>query len=93
MIDRTGKHRTAELNEREMALIAGGVYSPGLYREEAKAFLRECLGEANYERIMSHRNGHAYPYVVARIFLKASDWKKYVWIEHHGSVEGYPMKY
>ena len=68
----------------------GGHYTPGDYREEAKAFLKTCMDEKTYDSIMSHGEGRSHPYVAARIYLGKNDWNKYVWIEHHGSLEGFP---
>ena len=68
----------------------GGNYTPGDYREEAKAFLKACMDEKTYNFIMSHGDGRNHPYVAAKIYLESGDWEKYIWIEHHGSLDGFP---
>ena len=64
-------------------------YSPGKYREEAGAFLRQCLDAELYKSIMSSADGRSRPYVAARVFLSDAQWAKYVWIEQHGSLDGF----
>jgi len=39
---------------------------------------------------MSSAAGRAHHYVAARAFLSQSDWDKFVWIEEHGSLDGFP---
>lgn len=67
-------------------------YVPGEFREEAQAFLRERLGGRLYEQVMESEESRTHPYVPAKVFLSAPDWKKYVWIEQHGSLQGFPQQ-
>ena len=39
---------------------------------------------------MSSEAGRRHRYVAARAFLNQADWEKFVWIEQHGSLAGYP---
>lgn len=78
------------LRDADLGAVSGGNYSPGAYREEAKAFLRQRMQADTFDYIMSHGSGSRYPYVAARIYLGPEDWDKYVWIEQHGSLDGYP---
>lgn len=81
------------LSEDVMKRLSGGyaVLKPGgAYRREAVAFMRERLGEERFGSIMASRESFAeYPYVAAKLFLSIEDWNKYVWIEWHGSLDGY----
>ncbi len=68
-----------------------GVYKPGFrYKEASLRFFRECVGDELYTRAMSSEVGHAHHYAVARAFLQQADWEKFVWIEEHGSLDGFP---
>ena len=67
-----------------------GVYSPGPYKEEAKAFFKECVGDDAYEREMSCDAGRLHHYVPARIFLTQPDWEKFCWIEQYGTLDSFP---
>lgn len=68
-----------------------GIYRPGFqYQEASLRFFRRCVGDAVYERAMSSDVGKRHHYVVARAFLSQSDWEKFVWIEQHGSLDGFP---
>lgn len=73
----------------EAGLPAGESYMPGEYRKEALDFLREHIGQRQYERIMGRADSRQHPYVAARLFLSPLDWARYVWIEHHGTMEGF----
>ena len=64
-------------------------YAPGPYRGEANAFLRECMGSEKYDAVMTVGAGRSHPYVAARVFLSDYDWERFVWIEQHGSLEGF----
>lgn len=74
----------------ELSPVTGGAYLPGAYKDEARDFLRQCMDQDTFERIMSHKDGRKHPYVAAKIYLSETDWEKYIWIERHGSLEGYP---
>lgn len=67
-----------------------GVYRPGAFREEAKAFFRQCVGDETYRSAMASDAGRAHHYVPARAFLNQTDWEKFCWIELYGSLSGYP---
>ena len=64
-------------------------YKPGKYTKKAVAFLRECVGEERFRLIMNNADSRKHPYVAARLFLSAKDWRKYVWIEQNGTAEGF----
>ncbi len=68
----------------------GGNYTPGVYREQALTFLKERIDTETYNCLMRHGECLRHPYVAAKIYLNAGDWDKYIWIEQHGSLEGYP---
>ena len=72
----------------ELEEVQGGRFS-GTYRTEALQFLKEHMDGQTFEKIMSHKEEKKRPYVAAKIFLNQSDWEKYVWIEQHGSLEGF----
>ncbi len=42
-----------------------------------------------FDAVMRSDEGRKLPHVAARIYLSPSDWKRYVWIEQHGSLEGF----
>ena len=67
-----------------------GIYRPGPYKEAAKAFFKECVGDDTYERAMSRDAGRLHHYVPARIFLSQPDWEKFCWIEQHGTLDSFP---
>ena len=67
----------------------GDGYTPGRYLEESVLFLREHISKKDFETIMHSADRRAHPYVAARVFLSEADWKKYVWIEHNGSLDGF----
>ena len=85
-----------KLKPEQLEIVRGGWspgrYVPGLgfYPEEAKAFLKQCVGEEVYSRAMSSEAGRRHHYVAARAFLSQADWEKFTWIEQFGSLEGYP---
>ena len=64
-------------------------YKPGIYKKEAMEFLKETLAGDIYNFIISHESANRHPYVAARIYLEAADWSRFVWIEQHGSLQGY----
>ena len=63
--------------------------SYGAYNEEALRFLREHMDKVQYDIIMSTKRGRELPYVAARVFLSDVDWRRYVWIVDHGSLDGF----
>ena len=69
--------------------VTGGAYFPGSYIEEAKGFLRECLGEEKFSQVFPQGAAKMPLYVTARIFLTMDEWEKYKWIERYGSLEGF----
>lgn len=85
-----------ELPPEQLEPVGGaaalGVYQPGFrYREAALAFFRQCVGEKTYTHAMRSEAGRHH-YVAARIYLNQSDWEKFVWIEEHGSLDGFPAR-
>ena len=86
----------SELSPEQMATASGGapalgIYKPGFrYKREALRYFRSCIGDDAYDRAMGSEAGRAHHYVVARMLLNQSDWEKFVWIEEHGSLDGFP---
>ena len=78
-----------ELSLQQLSAVSGGSYSGGRYTQEASAFLRERVGEDTYAMMMSDPHSRSHPYVPARIFLDQADWDRFVWIEQHGSLDGF----
>ena len=73
----------------QTARAAGGAYRPGKFRKEALDFFRQRVGEKQFEQIMDRDDSSRHPYVAARVFLSPADWVRYVWIEQHGTLEGF----
>ena len=67
-------------------------YIPGTYKEMAIAFLRERIDGETYERLVAHSGWNRFPYVAAKLFLDEDDWRRYVWIEQHGTLRGFSEK-
>ena len=67
-----------------------GVYKPGPYKKESKAFFKACIGDETYERAMSCDAGRLHHYVPARVFLTQPDWEKFCWIEQYGTLDSFP---
>ena len=67
-------------------------YIPGTYKETAIAFLRERIDGETYERLVAHSGWNRFPYVAAKLFLDEDDWRRYVWIEQHGTLRGFSEK-
>lgn len=68
-----------------------GIYRPGFrYRKESMQYFKTCVGEAAYLKAINSDAGRAHHYVVARTLLNQSDWEKFIWIEEHGSLDGFP---
>ena len=89
------KHEVLELQHEDLEQIVGGAYVPGVhrpgkYKNEAKLFFRDCVGQKIYDYAMSGDAGKKHHYVAARAFLQQKDWEKFVWIEQYGSLDGYP---
>ena len=80
-----------ELSPEQLEIFSDGKYLPGNYKREADAFLKTCIGAQMYDKVMSAEAGRRHPYVAARLFLNEDDWRKYVWIEQYGSLDGYPL--
>ena len=72
-----------------MAAGYGARYSPGPYKTESLRFIKECLGEEKFSRLLGNDESRKHPYVAAKLFLTLQDWNKFVWIEHHGSLDGF----
>lgn len=64
-------------------------YSPGIYKTEAVLFLKQCLDSDTFDRLCKSENFRRNPVVAAKIYLRGEDWNKYVWIEQHGSPDGF----
>ena len=84
-----------ELEPEQMASASGGqalgIYRPGFrYRKESMQYFKSCVGEDVYSKAMKSDAGRAHHYVVARTLLNQTDWEKFVWIEEHGSLNGFP---
>jgi len=86
------------LTQKQLDSVSGGVAPLGVYRpdfqhkEESLRFFRECVGDEIYAKAMNSEAGRAHHYTVARAFLSQSDWEKFVWIEEHGTLDGFPKK-
>lgn len=65
------------------------LYSLGKYKTEAVMFLKQCLDRDTFERLSRSDNFRRNPVVGAKIYLSGEDWNKYVWIEQHGSPDGF----
>ena len=67
-------------------------YTPGPYGAEAEQFLQQCLrkvwNDDTFRLAEEKKIFSTTPYVTARLFLSSDDWKRYLWILHHGSLEG-----
>jgi len=66
-------------------------YTPGAFMEEAMAFLKKNMDEDVFTMVMNSQDEKAIPSVLARIYLNEDDWQKYIWIEKHGSLEGFKI--
>ena len=90
------ERRVAELNPDQLKPVGGGaptlgVYKSGfLHKRESLRFFRACVGDSIYEKAMNSEAGRAHHYVAARAFLSQPDWEKFVWIEEHGTLDGFP---
>lgn len=78
-----------ELSTEQLAKTTGGNYTPGNFKDEALAFLKSCLGEEEFSQILMTTTARQHPYVAAKLFLSPIDWEKYIWIEQHGSLDGF----
>lgn len=66
-------------------------YTPGAFREESMDFLKKHMDEEVFTMVMNSQDEKAIPSVLARIYLNEDDWQKYIWIEKHGSLEGFEI--
>ena len=64
----------------------------GPHQEAAKAYFLQCIDAATYERLRRKAGWDDHPYVAARLYLSSDEWKKYLWIGKHGSLEGFTDK-
>ena len=91
---RTDHKKAVELTPDQLEHVTGGtlgIYRPGFrYKNESMQYFKSCVGEDAYLKAMNSDAGRAHHYVVARALLNQSDWEKFVWIEEHGSLEGFP---
>ena len=68
-----------------------GIYRPGFqHKEESLRFFKECVGEEAYNKALGSEVGRAHHYAAVRAFLSQAEWEKFVWIEEHGSLIGFP---
>ena len=85
-----------ELLPEQLEMVIGGAPTLGVYRsgfrykEESLRFFRSCVGNDVYLKAINSDAGQTHPYAVARAILNQADWEKYVWIEEHGSLDGFP---
>ena len=85
-----------ELRPGQLDSVSGGlsvplgVYQPGAFQKEAKAFFRECVGDELYEHAMNCDAGRSHHYVPARVYLSQAEWEKFCWIEQHGTLDTFP---
>ena len=90
------RERIGELSPDQLEQLNGGapalgIYRPGFrYRKESMQYFKSCVGEDVYSKAMKSDAGRAHHYVVARTLLNQTDWEKFVWIEEHGSLNGFP---
>ena len=61
----------------------------GPFLQEADSYLRMQIDQATYQKIMGCEAGRAHPYVAARILFSPDQWNRYLWISHHGSLDGF----
>ena len=86
----------AELSPDQIEQFSGGYPALGIYRlgfcykKESMQYFKSCVGDDTYQKAMNSDAGRAHHYVVARTLLNQSDWEKFVWIEEHGSLQGFP---
>ena len=79
-----------ELSQASGGAPAPGMYRPGAYRDAALAYFKSCVGSETYDLAMGSVYGQRHHYVAARAFLNQSDWERFVWVEQHGSLDGFP---
>ncbi len=84
------------LSPNQLESVSGGtdalgVYRPGFqFKQESLDYFRQCVGEETYQLAINSDAGREHHYAVARAFLNQKDWEKFVWIEEHGSLDGFP---
>ena len=83
------KHTKNNLTHPTVNTEMIAIYSPGVYKKEAVAFLKQCLNEEVFEKLCRNEKFRRNPVIGAKLFLSAEDWNKYVWIEQHGSLNGF----
>ena len=92
----TKSERIGELSPDHLEKCSGGasalgIYRPGFrYKKESMQYFKSCVGEDVFSKAMKCDAGRAHHYVVARTLLNQTDWEKFVWIEEHGSLNGFP---
>ncbi|MBR3740006.1 MAG: hypothetical protein IKN04_06020 [Clostridia bacterium] len=92
----TRSERIGELSPDQLEQFSGGAPALGIYRlgfrfkNESMQYFKSCVGEDVYSKAMNCDAGRAHHYVVARTLLDQADWEKFVWIEEHGSLKGFP---
>ena len=91
----TQSDKEHELNMEDLEQANGGVYAPGMYRpgayrDAALAYFKSRVGSETYDLAMGSVYGQRHHYVAARAFLSQTDWERFVWVEQHGSLDGFP---
>ena len=90
----TKNKNVRELGPEQLDSVGGGklgVYKLGFrYKKESLDFFRQCVGEDTYRLAMNNEAARAHHYAAARAFLGQADWERFVWIEEHGSLDGFP---
>ena len=66
-----------------------GYYRPGNYKDEAREFLREHVDRKTFDLVMDDNGQGGIAPVMAKLYLNEDDWERFIWIENHGSLEGF----
>lgn len=51
--------------------------------------MKQCLDSDTFAKLCKSENFRRNPVVGAKIYLSGENWNKYVWIEQHGSLDGF----
>ena len=51
--------------------------------------MKQCLDSDTFAKLCKSENFRRNPVVAAKIYLSGENWNKYVWIEQHGSLDGF----
>lgn len=85
----------SSLSLEELAQANGGAhvlgfYRPGAYRDAALEYFKSRVGVETFDLAMGSPYSQRHHYVAARAFLSQPDWERFVWVEQHGSLDGFP---